>query len=362
MKRLPLYLARLFASDTAQLFAVAIFLLYLIQCLRIFDLVAVRGQNILTLLGQATLALPPLMIVFFYVCLGIGIGRALRGLQASHELHIIHASARVPALLQALLMTIGGGALGVLVLTHIFEPVANRNINEWSAAIAADLVGRTLLPNRFVEVAPGVTVVIGGRAGNGEITDFFADDARSPEQRRTYVAAQATVGMDEDGYVLQLREGKLQYMTATGQYSEVAFDRYDMAVDRLTGAVEDRDLVAETATPALLAAASANGGLSPAAVEAIFRRSAEALRVIGLGLLAGAIAAFPHGRRTRRQLPLEIGILLLAFFERGLNMVLPVPRPWDAFSGSLVLLLVAICMWVWKLQLLRPMRLKRSAP
>ncbi|MGV3651510.1 MAG: LptF/LptG family permease, partial [Devosia sp.] len=182
------------------------------------------------------------------------------------------------------------------------------------------------------------------------------------EQRRTYVAAQATVGMDEDGYVLQLREGKLQYMTATGQYSEVAFDRYDMAVDRLTGAVEDRDLVAETATPALLATASANGGLSPAAAEAIFRRSAEALRVIGLGLLAGAIAAFPHGRRTRRQVPLEIGILLLAFLERGLNMVLPVPRPWDSYSGSLVLLLVAICMWVWKLQLLRPMRLKRSAP
>lgn len=357
MKRLPLYLSRLFVTETAALFAVAAFLFYLIQCLRIFDLVSVRGQNILTLLGQAALSMPPLMVVFFHVCLGIGIGRALRGLQGSHELHIIHASRRVSAILAALGMTIGGGTLAILLLTHVIEPIANRNINEWSAAIAADLVGRTLTPNRFAEVAPGVTVVIGGRQGNGEITDFFADDARSETQRRTYIAAQATIGTDEDGYVLQLRDGKLQYFTSGGQYSEVAFDRYDMAVDRLTGAVEDRDIVAETSTPALLmAAAEAGVPLSPQATEAVFRRSAEGLRVMALGVLVGAIAAFPHGRRTGRRLPLEIGVLLLAFLERGLNTFLPVPRPYDSFSGSVVLLGIGVLMWGWKLRVLRPVQ------
>jgi lipopolysaccharide export system permease protein len=364
MKRLPLYLTRLFASETAQLFVVAVLLLYLIQCLRIFDLVSVRGQNILTLLGQAALSMPPLMVVFFYVCLGIGIGRALRGLQASQELHIIHASRRVGAILSALALSVGAGTLAILTLTHIVEPIANRNINEWSAAIAADLVGRTLTPNRFAEVVPGVTVVIGGRQGNGEITDFFADDARSSEQRRTYIAAQATIGTDEQGYVLQLRDGKLQYFTATGQYSEVGFDRYDMAVDRLTGAIEDRDVVAETSTPALLMRAREAGvELTPQASEALFRRTAEGLRVIALGMLVGAIAAFPHGRRNRRQLPLEIGVLLLAFLERGLNTFLPVPRPYDSFSGTVLLLAVALLMWAYKLRLLAPVRgARRQSP
>ena len=55
-------------------------------------------------------------------------------------------------------------------------------------------------------------MVIGGRRANGEITDFFVDDNRSSTLRRTYIAERAVVAEDEEGYVLQLFGGSIQYM------------------------------------------------------------------------------------------------------------------------------------------------------
>src|SRR5690606_5121982 len=120
--------------------------------------------------------------------IGIGLARALRSLQMSQELHIIHSSRRTAALFGAITVYAVGGTLLVLLLTNIIEPGTRRAFNAWSASVAADLVGRTLTPHRFVEVTPGVTLVIGSRGSNGQLGNFFADDNRSPALRRTYQA------------------------------------------------------------------------------------------------------------------------------------------------------------------------------
>ena len=91
MKRLTAYLSRLFVTDALILFGVVCVLLWLVNCLRSFDVVAVKGQGLWTLAFQALLTMPPLVGAFFYVCVGIGLARALQALQANKELHIIHA-------------------------------------------------------------------------------------------------------------------------------------------------------------------------------------------------------------------------------------------------------------------------------
>src|SRR5690606_255559 len=119
--------------------------------------------------------------------------------------------------------------------------------------IAADLVGRSLVPNRFAEVTNGVTVTVGGRKPGGEITSFFADDRREPT-RRTYIAESALISADELGYVLQLSNGTVQYRTAEGKFSEIAFDRYDLAFERLTGEADRGDQRGDTTSIAIVAA------------------------------------------------------------------------------------------------------------
>jgi lipopolysaccharide export system permease protein len=201
--------------------------------------------------------------------------------------------------------------------------------------------------------------VIGGRQGNGEITRFFADDNRDPGQRRSYIAAAATISADADGYVLQLRDGALQYRNAAGAFSQVGFSRYDMALELLTGAQEAPGRVEEIPSPVLVQAAIDGGGWRPETLAALAARSVEGLRTIALTLFVAAIAAFPHGRRARRETPIEITVLAVALAERGIATYLPAPGGIPA--GPLALLTIAVAILAFRLRALRPAA-RREAP
>ena len=73
MSRLSPYLTKLFVFEAVALTSVVVFLLYLVQSLRMFDLVSAKGQDLLTLAGQAALVMPAVAVIFLYVCIGIGL-------------------------------------------------------------------------------------------------------------------------------------------------------------------------------------------------------------------------------------------------------------------------------------------------
>lgn len=360
MKRLSLYLAKLFAADALALFAVALFLLFLIQCLRIFDVVSVKGQSFLTLLGQALLTMPSLAVVFLYVCVGIGLGRALRAMQGNQELHIIHSSRGLGALFGAVTLYTGGAALVVMLISNFVEPATTRQFNEWSASVTADLVGRTLKPHRFAEVVPGVNMVIGGRHGDGEIVDFFVDDARAPDSRRTYIANRAIVAEDDQGYVLQLMDGAIQYMSDDFQFSQVAFDRYDLALDRLTGSTDAPETLDEKNSVELIGEALATGQWSSEVVRILVKRFGEGLRVIAICVFVTALAAFPHGRRGG-ELPIELMVLGAAFLERGVASLPQITESYGTLAGSWALLIVSGLALLYRLRVHRPVWRRTAA-
>lgn len=344
MKRLTAYLARLFVTDAVILFGVVCFLLWLVNCLRSFDVVAVKGQGVATLALQGLLTLPPLAISFFYVCVGIGLVRALQALQANRELHIIHSSGGLRSLWSATAIVASAGVAGVLLLTHFIEPEANRRLNILSASVAADLVSSTLKPQRFTQVTPGVVMLIGGRSGDGEIQEFFADDRRDPETRRTYIAESARVSTDGDNYVLELRDGSLQNTGSDGRFSEVTFGRYDVNVDRFSQPVGQIDELYQTNSLTLVLAALESGEWPPRLLTTLGNRGGEGLRVIGICLLVLAMSGFPSGRRARFNVPMEAVVLLIAFGERGLSAYSPLGPSTGALAmiiaggGALLLL------------------------
>ena len=348
MTRLTAYLVKLFSRNGLAIFVVALVLVWLTQTLRLFDLISAKGQDMLTLAGQSALTTPPLIIVFFYVCWGIGLVRTLRTLQTTQELHAIHSSRRLRALVHAVMIFSSIGALFVLLLSNFIEPAANKQLNDWSASIAADLVGNTLVPHRFTQVAPDVVIVIGGRQSNGEITDFFADDRRDPETRRTYIAKSAVVAKDEEGYALQLRDGTLQYAPREGRFSEISFGSYEIALDRLTTPVDNRNGLAEQNSVSMVMDGIAAGGLSPDAAKRLGERLAEGLRVVAICMLVFALVGFPHARRSRFEMPLEVGVLMIAFAERGVSTYFPGPAYLTPFAGAVLVLAVASGILAWR--------------
>ncbi|MFK4812021.1 LptF/LptG family permease [Devosia sp. ZW T5_3] len=336
MKRLTAYLSRLFVIDAMILFGVVCVLLWLVNCLRSFDVVSVKGQGLVTLALQALLTMPPLALTFFYVCMGIGLARALLALQASRELHIIHTSYGLPSLWRATGVVAIAGVVAVLLISNFLAPMANKRLNILSASVAADLISTTLKPKRFTQVTPGVLLLIGGRAGNGEITEFFADDRRDPEMRHTYMADTARVSTDGQGYVIELYNGALQYTSSTGQFSEISFSRYDLNVERLSQTTGVADPLLETDSVSLVGAALASGEWPPELVKELSKRMFEALKVVGICMLVLAICGFPSGRRTRFSLPMEVVVMLLAFVELGVSAYSPL----GSSTGALLMMVV----------------------
>lgn len=360
MTRLAAYLVRLFSVDALALFGVASFLLFLAQCLRTFDVISVKGQDFLTLIGQSLLTMPTLIIAFAHVCLGIGLARGLRALQMSQELHIIHSSRRIRALFGAITAYTIIGTLLVLLLSNIVEPMTRRVFNTWTASIAADLVGRTLTPHRFVEVTPGVTLMIGARGSEGELGGFFADDRRSPGVRRTYRANSATVAADEEGYVLQLYDGSIQYMNGESQFSEISFARYDLAVERLTSAAGVVTGAEGKITPDLIAEAVASGTLDSGAAFQIGERMGQGFRVLAICLLVAAIAAFPNGSRSATEVPIEVIVLGAAFLERALTANFGFNAQLLPPSGTVYIGVFAAIMLFMRLRKIGPGRARRA--
>lgn len=347
MTRLRLYLLRLFVRDAAILIGLATSIILMVQFLKVMDPSSLRGSNIAQLALQALLGMPSLILIFFFLCISVALARALRQLQTSRELHVIHASNRVSALWGAILVYTFGSALVVLLLAHLVVPATQHEGNQLRAQLAAELLGRSLVPNRFATVASDVTVTVGGRGANGQIRAFFADDARDPDVRRTYVADTAVLTADERGYVLQLYDGAVQYRTSRDQFSEISFDRYDMVLDALLNSRGAEERIEEVTSAELVARATLAGGWDTRVVSELVKRTVESLRLIALCLFVAALVSLPTGSRKSAGLPIEIVTLVVAFVERGVSTYARGGELAPA-TGAVVLLTVAAIVIVWR--------------
>jgi len=347
MNRLKRYLVGQFATEAATLFGVAISLIFLVECLRIVDAGSVRGQGLVTLGAQVMLALPSTSMAFIHVCIGIGLARALKTMQSTRELHILHVSGKLGTLVKAVAIYACAGAVLLLFVAHVVDPAATRERSVIKTRIAADLLGRSLVPNRFAEVTEGVTVTVGGRKAGGEITSFFADDRREPT-RRTYIAKSALITADDLGYVLQLSNGTVQYRTADGKFSEVAFDRYDLAFERLTGASDTTERGDQTSLGIVMAGLS--DGWANERLFKLMQRNVDGLRSISICLFAFALAGFPSGRRRESRMPIEVTVLCASFFERVLFTYAPGNSWLSPLTGVVALAGISLVILVFKVK------------
>ena len=315
MSRLSLYLSRQYLTQGIALFSAVVFLVWISQALRLFDLVTEKGQSLMTLLGQSVLTTPPLSRAMLHICIGIGIVRTLETLQQTHELHTIHATRRVNALWSSILITSATIALAIGLLAHWIEPLSYRYYADWTEQVAADLVGRALEPHRFREVTPGFVVQIEGRLPDGTITGFFADDSRDAETRRTYEARRATINSDAEGLYLALEDGRIQYQAVDMSFTEVNFASYQIGLESIAQDAPHRNSIDEATTLDLLML-SQQRELSDYERSAVERRWMEIGLAFAIGLFAVAIAGFPRGRSTGPRLPNEVIIILVAFTGR----------------------------------------------
>lgn len=319
MDRLSRYLTAQFFAQALTIFLAGGALIWLMQLLRLFDLVSSQGQNILTLMGQSALTTPSYARSILYVCLAIGLVRGFKALQSSRELHTIHAAQRISALWAAIVAFTTIGLLAVSAVAHWIEPHARQISVAWSADIAADVVGRALVPGQFTELDDGLVFSIEGRRSDGTLVDFFFDDT-TQATRRTYFAETARVFEDDAGFQLILHDGAIQYESAQNAgLSQIRFGQYHISLTNLVQSARPDTGIDQIDTPTLLANIGDGTRNPERAMRAIHGRLADGLRAIAFCALAVSLMAFPHGRRGGFRLPMELVILVIAFAEQAIS-------------------------------------------
>jgi len=359
MSHLSRYLVIRFAGGAFALYFLATFLVWLTQMLRLFDLVTEKGQSFFVLMGQSFLTTPPLSRQIIYICMGIGLARALAAMQSSKELHTIHISRRTKSIWSALAIYSAAGAILALFIANWAEPASRRSANEWSAQIAVDLLSKSLTPGRFTDISNGVVVRIESRAANGIINGFFADDQRGDNIRRTYRAERAEIVAGNDGFEISMKDGSLQVMGEDGEFSEINFARYDLAVDALFEPIVQTNPLIQRDTMNLIAQAQLDQGFSAPALAQIHLRMAEGLRVVSLVFLVGVFGAFPHGKRRNKFLPPDLVVLVIAFSERSLSNLAATGNSLGFYLGPLIMLTFAVIIFIWRMA---PRSMSKGAP
>ncbi len=349
MTKLSRYLAAQFTLQSLSLFFVATALVWITQALRLFDVVTAKGQDIFTLLGQASLTTPRLAMVIIYICMGIGLVRAMRSLQGSKELHTIHSTQRTSELYKSIGVFIFGGMIITSLITNWLEPWSNKVYAKWNEEIAADLVGRALNPNKFSEVVPDLVIVIGGRLPDGTIEDFFANDKRDKNTHRTYISKRANIIFDDEGYNISLIDGSMQFKKEDGQYSEISFNRYDLSLDKIDGKTKTSDFVNETNSLSLIKDGLNKGQFSDKILHELNERFSEIPRILALCLLVASLTFFPHAKRGKTLFPIEITVLLIGLGERSISIIISKILPTGLYSSSIILIIIALLIFGSKL-------------
>ena len=144
----------------------------------------------------------------------------------------------------------------------------------------------------------------------------------------------------------------MQYLTTDGRFSQVAFQQYDLPMDRLTADLGSIDQTSQSPSYELIGTALATGTWDPDVVKSLLRRSGEGLRVIARCAFIAGVAMFPTGRRRRGEFPIEIVVLGAAFVERAFTSYVVGPGVLGVASGSIVLLVAAAVILLVRLRML----------
>lgn len=320
MLRLSRYIFGQITGATLNVFLLILFIGWLTQVLTKFSIVTVKGQNMLTFLGQTGLLLPTIAAIILPACLMLGLARALRLLDQSRELHTIHGAGRFGALTGA----VAGAALLIMLLQgaliHFAEPLSTRAGAIQLRAINADLIARASVAGIFTEIEPGVTLRIDRRGSGGEMQGFFLHDDRNPEFSQTILASEASVTRNAGGIDVALSNGSIAFRDrATGNVSTVNFVRYGLGAADIVATGGEPDGAQFRTTPQLLASLAADPDDTRANATLHLR--------ISLPLYAATLAAlcfftlgFPGNAAQKRRVPVEIWLLTFAIVVQGMGV------------------------------------------
>ncbi len=216
---------------------------WLVQSLRLIDLIVNRGLSLGLFLYLAILILPRFIDVVLPIAVFIAILFTYNRLMSESELIVMRATGMSQAALARPALI--AGALGFIVLMSFslyFLPAANRAFKDLQFEIRNRFASVLLQEGIFNTLSESLTIYVRGRNTNGELTGLLIHETRDPDKPITIVAERGTfVDTDSGPRVLMVNGSRQQYDRTTGKLSVLTFEKYSLDLAAYRDADDFRD-------------------------------------------------------------------------------------------------------------------------
>ncbi len=328
---------------------------WLVQALRLIDLIVNRGLSIGVFLHLAILIMPRFINVVLPIAVFVAAQFVYNKLISESELVVMRAAGVSPMSLAApALITAVIGTIILYSLSLYLLPASNRAFKDLQFEIRNRFASVLIQDGVFNTLTDKLMVYVQGRDDNGDLTSILIYDNRTPDKPVTVFAERGAIANASDGPRLLLVNGTRQQRDkSNGHLSVLTFKQYTLELSNLTGAPGARDRqVDERYTGNLLA------NLGPdqdpdwrrAVMVELNMRLAEPLSALTLAALSVAClltGEFNRRGQTRRVL-LAVG---LAFMVEVVDVALKdlAARAWFAIPLLYANLLIPLLISLWML-------------
>ena len=242
MKRIDRYIFR-------QLFATTLFVaialtgvVWLTQSLRFVEMIVNRGLSASLFLYFTMLLLPSFLAIILPVALFVAVVFTYNRLLVDSELVVLRAggysqySLARPAMTLTLIVM-----LVCYALTLYFMPASYREFKDLQFTLRNSYPTVLLQEGVFSPVMKGVTVYVGSRSSEGELSGIIVHDARNRNQPVTMMAERGSIVAGKSGPRVVLVTGSRQQVDEEdGSLSLLYFDRYSFDLSTVKNAGQDR--------------------------------------------------------------------------------------------------------------------------
>jgi lipopolysaccharide export system permease protein len=216
---------------------------WLIQALRLIDLIVNRGLSLGIFLHLAILILPRFVNVVLPIAVFASVQFVYNKLINESELVVMRAAGVSPmALARPALITGAVATVFLYSLSLYMLPAANRAFKDLQFEIRNRFASVLIQDGVFNTISDKLMVYVQSRDANGDLVSLLIYDDRQPDKPVTVFAERGAVANTPDGPRLLLVQGTRQQRDiANGHLSVLNFDKYTLELGALTDVPGTRD-------------------------------------------------------------------------------------------------------------------------
>jgi lipopolysaccharide export system permease protein len=326
---------------------------WLVQSLRLIDLIVNRGLSAGLFLYLAVLILPRFVDVVLPIAVFVAVLFTYNKLIAESEFVVMRASGMSQAALARPALLAGAVAMLVLYgLSLYFLPAANRRFKDLQFEIRNRFASVLIQDGVFNTLSDHMTVYVKSRDGNGELLSLLIHDTRDPDKPVTIFAERGAFVDTPDGPRILMANGTRQQRDrASGKLSVLTFDKYTLDLAGLRDAPGVRERQPEERYLSELLSADDRGEDRSLTVE-LHMRLANPL--LALAMAALPVACLLTGEFNRRGQSRRILLAILLAFAMQLldiglrNLAGRTDAAVPLLYANVLLPLVATCFLLWR--------------